>query len=398
MTFRFTSCNAPAIVIADLGPKMDRLEYMVSNIELSRINQISLEIGHSKLPDFVNQGDRLKKSAEAILSSAGSVLETQSNWFGSRRGDTTGSELGKPLSDENFSKIESWIPEPAVEEETLEDMESSEYRSASRSSKIRSSFSPPTTVESAGKMEHERNLEQVSANNVDSEDTFEYELVQQFLIQGQEKYGLGNFRDSEMIFRRGLQHAEKLSNTQRDRLELKNIQYKIGICYFKQNRLGESQEMLLPLTEGALTGPRDITIRLEASHTLAEVFLARRQFEDARAYCEKSMNGRRQHEGKEHPEYFKSMILLGSIYKSQGDLVTAAVIAELLPLEFADARKGLAQNIPSTNKSDVDVVGRAAVVSGKSIFRTPSKNQRFAEHLTRFFGALKQSASKYAVT
>ena len=322
-------------MIGHIGAKIELLADMIANINTG---------GQSHLPTNLKSGDlsrhteRLKRSAEAVISSASTVIGARSTvWGGSERDFTTGSENGQPLSDANRNRIENWIVQPTIEEESTRDTESF-IPELPRGPPI---FRKPSFGSSPEKTNIEAHSDPEATGGSDSDNDIEFEVIQKFLEKGQEMYDQNSFTEAERFLRRGLKRAQKMSFKKKGLLDLKGIQLKLAMICVQQERLDESERMLSALAKQHAANDRDAACILHASHCLAQVYMCKYNFEAAQDYCQKAVVGRRRILGKQHPDYYGSLNLLAYIYKANGDSISAAVYADLVPLEFSKTNENL---------------------------------------------------------
>lgn len=220
---------SPDRVIGHIDAKIELLTDMIANINTSQStgdpSQLPTEL---KSGDLSHHTERLKRSAEAILSSASTIIGARSTvWGGSERDYTTGSEYGQPLSDASRNRIENWIVQPSIEEESTRDTENliPELQQESSISRKPSFSSSPekTNIEARSNPE--------ASGGSDSDNDTEFEVIQKFLEKGQEMYDQNSFTEAERFLRRGLKRAQKISFKKKSLLYLKETQLKLAmIC------------------------------------------------------------------------------------------------------------------------------------------------------------------------
>ena len=113
--------------------------------------------------------------------------------------------------------------------------------------------------------------------------------------------------------------------------DLRDAELLLAKALLREESIDNSEKILISLTHQEAKGDHDAARIIDATHTLAQVYLLGLKFEAARDVCKKAMMARRKLLGKDHDDYYQSLNLMICICKADGDNTMAMAYADLLP-------------------------------------------------------------------
>lgn len=307
---RRVSSAAPGMVINDLGLKIELLVDMIAqlNIRQPRLEDQGPVQSPTKVPPNL---EHLVVSAQQVVLRANSVLSQSEQ----------GSVYGGGLNRETRSRIQDWIARPLREPTDL--------FSNSNASHTQMTPSASTYAESE--------ITQVEdQDSSDAEEEFEIEVIETSILKADERYKRGEYSLAEPFYRRAYTAAKLLSLRAQRTLDLKGIQLNIAICNFRLSKLEEVESMVNELKKTDAATKDDKIRILHATHLLAEVYCAKKAFDEANTHCRKALTGRRKLLGKQDTSCYESLGLLSVIAEGQGDAISATIYRDMIPGEVGD--------------------------------------------------------------
>jgi tetratricopeptide (TPR) repeat protein len=343
----------PRLVIDDLVPRIEILTDMV--IQLSSQLQTSIgkqnQEGHAEISVTTEQSDisSLIESAHSVLQEAKSVV-VQSNIGSDDSSSVTTilhhlDLLEKDLEDSitvaqsyqpqephkanvlRHAVVDDWIPTLPLASDTS-DFDSSSVATRTQMTPTQSTCETPSIgvgyPESAAQDD----------SDDDSNDDFEYEILQGFLDRGFALYKKSNWADAQPFLSRGLDASKTLRP---DKLRHRNIkldeaQFKMAVCAFHQDKLDDAEVALFQLrTSRAVPNEnRETTIRrILATHLFAVLCFDRKQYDEAYKHCRKALSMKRKLIDKEMPWLESTHFnLLSDVARAKKDPVAAEVYHE----------------------------------------------------------------------
>ena len=291
-------------MIHSVNPKLDTIiktidtlrEAMESRLNPSRLttrDNLPIKLQN---PDLVDHTKQLIGSASTIVTSRSTACG------GSEVRCSQASENGQPLDKVRKSSIETWISQVAsLEEDT-----------------------PPTSHTPVSK--DEIHIEEIALDS-DSDDDFD--LAMKHFEKGQKKFGSDRHKDALESFSAGLKRVDGLSLRKKRRLELREVQLKMGLSLLFLGELGESEQCLLSVASAHTKDDKGVRLMLHASSGLAQVFLCKRSFAEADEWCRKSRNGWKRVGVRGHPAYTACLRLSAFVCELKGDHPEAVLFEEL---------------------------------------------------------------------
>ncbi|ERF69137.1 hypothetical protein EPUS_01093 [Endocarpon pusillum Z07020] len=327
--------NAPVVVIADLGPRIENLQgsldLLTTSLEGQR-REIALMSGKLTNADSANT-ERLRLLARHILSKATTV-----------HGSTVagGSICGDPAADEIRARTMNWIPAPVVNERASS-------RSSVTQSRDQTLFSEPDGTVDTDLTEGTVPHNEPELADSDSDGEFELEVTRRLLDKGKKLFDLDNYAEAVRFLQNSVASFNRLPNSQRTQLDLAEVPIMIATCKYHLKELNQAEGDLLLLVRQESTSDRDAIRTCQISHLLSQIYLIKNQLEASEDYCRKSLKGRRRLLGKEHQDYFASLRLLSDICNVRGKDEEASVYQDMIPPEIAQLQKKIRpeQNCPN---------------------------------------------------
>jgi ankyrin repeat protein len=265
--------------------------------------------------------EKVVQLAESFRATASTVVDGGSDY----RSDVD-SVNGVPLGRGQYDKISEWIPvEPIIEEEAnSEAPEAMRHEQSELSSKI-----------------------SLRLDDSESEEDLELEtrLTGKFATLAIEKYISKNYAGAEMLLRKTLHRYDRQRSKADFSRSILDIRFILAYSCLFQCKLGEAEMIFISLLP--LLG-NNFQRFFTAMHSLANIYLAKRNLDLAETYSRRAMKGRRRHLGEESDLYYLSVLLFVSICREKGELAEADVYISLISEETWTR---LTNSIPSHSSS-----------------------------------------------
>lgn len=232
--------------------------------------------------------------AEAFHSNASAITRE-----GPRSTVWGGSVLGDPLTREQFSNIESWIPPP------------SNIQGAS------GTVSSPSTVVDP-------------PYHSDSDDDIDEALIKRLRELAVESQRKGDYLKAENFYRKVINRSES-GESNYDPQDL--VQDRIGLAYacLHQRKWADAEAIILPIAmERKLA---DITI-YAGFHALALAHMHNSDFVKADRCCKRALWGKRKIFGKENPSCWETQALLSHLCGERGETEEAEAHRTFIPASY----------------------------------------------------------------
>lgn len=203
----------------------------------------------------------------------------------------------------------------------------------------------------------------------DSDEELEVEISLNLMAKGVELCNKGKFNEAEATLQNSLQAIQRM-NVQVTSIEsIKEAQLKLAVVYLFQEKWDQAEEILLYLSTDSTKSDTETKLGLDAHYYLAQVYLARHNFDLAIESCKEARSGRRKHLGKQHSAYFQSVVLLILIYETSNDRTAADVYAKTIPAESLSDRSNIAVLRFSSEGSSLSIDGELAAL--KLLLKNP---------------------------
>ena len=281
---------------------------LVRNEELSTVNLQALAL--------VKEAKWVHKQA-SIVSAARSTV-----WEGSDRSSLP--SIG--LSESHYSvlrgRIENWRTDAVIPEDT--DDKTSETKDTNTSSAISifSNNNGPSTPITRDELDS------------DTEDELDWEVLQNLVRKANHFYDLGLFSEAEKGFRDTLRLSQSLGISKKAEFDISQSSLKLARSCLQQQKLRESEAILLELLDKSASTKAQRELRLDAYYTLSELYLLTRELAKAKAYCKKSVAGRRKLLGHDDKSVYDAIHMLVFICIVTGEKHEADALSELLPQQL----------------------------------------------------------------
>lgn len=217
--------------------------------------------------------------AESFHSSASTIVID-----GPRSTIWGGSISGVPLTEEQISRIEGWIPPPVNEE--------------------------PYTPTDAG-----------SQSDTDNEGELA-RRIEELAVQNDKN---GDYAKAEQFYRSAIEHGEASSRPPRD---LKTMRVRLAYSCMQQEKWTEAEEIIAPIAFEKKTN--DLLV-YHSMHALAIEYLDALKLQDAEKCCKRALWGKRKVLGKDHSSCWESLTLLASICMARNKIVEAEAHRSFIP-------------------------------------------------------------------
>ncbi len=342
---------------------------MVARLDVSHLKPIETQLPDTfRNPEISGHTEELARSIRAVATAASSVAGLNSSiWSRSEGNFLYFSEYGELLDDTWKTRMEQWIPPPALEEgpdismgvsastgmtgaasptedEFLHDYESDDevdvdivqrliesggksyaqqrYEEAAES--YRAGINRAKNLSQAKMSSLE--LEEVASRMASAEAEIEFGLVQRIFEKAEQAFAEADYCEAAAMFRNGISRTHRLTLGRRSRLDLSGIQQKSAISFLHQGDLNEAERAFKDMVGQQIIDDESRAYKLHASSGLALVHLCRRNFVASERWCRQSLVGWRRLLGKEHSLYHNCLQLLAFIYETNGDFATASAL------------------------------------------------------------------------
>jgi ankyrin repeat protein len=303
--------------LAGLRSQIGRVEVAIQSREALQTSTGDLLKDNGRIIHNLQQYVRV---AESFYSNASNIAESVNG----------GSVIGDPLSQDQWSFIEQWIPQPQILEEPNEEDIIRHRLSSSPST------SPSTEMGLATAEDRTVLTTLSSATTVpqlgqsDSESDIENEATRKFQELALQKFEQKDYIKAEALLRKAIDRNRLREDDSQARDDSLAMKVKLAIACSFQEKWQEVEAFILPLAE--MKGLTDVEV-FHAMHALALAIKERGDFTLAVKYTKQALNGKRRILGKTHDSYFESIALLAYIYDAKGDLDDAEVYKNFLPAE-----------------------------------------------------------------
>ncbi|KAE9366410.1 hypothetical protein N431DRAFT_386751 [Stipitochalara longipes BDJ] len=332
----------PTLVTDDLIPRIEILTDMVM-----QLSQIHASSGHQNQETYANVSvttTSLMVSAQNVMNEVKSIVAKSDNGSEQSSSVTTILHhldlLEKDVEDSitvtekcqpsgpnkaNVTRhpvVDDWIPTVPLGSHAS-DFDSSSIATRTQMTPTQSTCETPSLGSNYP--------QSVAEDDSDTDDDFEYEILQGFLDRGFALYKESDWAGAQPFLRRGIDTSKKLLA---DKLREKNIkldeaEFKTAVCATHQNNLEDAEAALFQLrtTRPAANENRDILIRrILAIHLFAFICYNRNEFDDAHKHCRKALSMKRKLFAKDMPWLESTHFsLLSDIAKAKDDLIAADV-------------------------------------------------------------------------
>lgn len=291
-------------ILSDLKSQIGRVEEALISREDILVSRDDIEENERisrNLHQFV-------RAAESFHSSASTVASDRSTVWG-------GSILGDPLTQDQMSSIENWIPPPSIveEDEQNEEIASSTGRSA------------PVSNNRSSIMDMDITSVHEDLHDSDSDSDIEKDLTRKFQELAVAKLEERDYEKAEQFFQKVL---DRSATEEESPQNLTVVKVKLAYAYCFQGRWEEAEAIIVPIAMGKQKV--DISA-FHGLHTLALLHYGKNGLETAEKYCKRALMGKKKILGKDHASYFESINLLSRIYLAKGDQAESEVYRSFLP-------------------------------------------------------------------
>ncbi|KAH8591765.1 hypothetical protein B0O99DRAFT_518852 [Bisporella sp. PMI_857] len=289
--------------LSDLKSQIGRVEGALQ----SRDNVTALGDEHDESQRISQNFKKLVHAAETFHSSASTIMIE-----GSRSTVWGGSMLGDPLSQEELSNIENWIPPPGIAEEDEQGEDGLSSTGMSSSAADSSVKREPITGADL-------------ANDSDSDSDIEKDLTQKFEELAVVKLEERDYEKAEQFFRKVIDR-KGMENQSPENLVAINIKLAYTCCF--QGKWEEAENIIVPIA----TGKQKVDVSVfHGLHTLALLYFERSELDTADKYCKRALVGKKKILGKKHPSYYESINLRARICLAKGYQAESEVQSVLCP-------------------------------------------------------------------
>lgn len=317
-------------MVLDLKVIASKLDHLASAVARANMAQSSEEAQLPKIfrnPDLQDHTRRLRSSADAVLTTASTVIDAgSSQGGGSQYIPTTFSEFGVPLDIAKRSRIEEWTQNTVIGVE--------EYGSiGGRSDKGRHSStsidqSPTSNVGLAStKLENDPDL-----------------LIVKLCFEKAEIYWTeANYSEAEKFLRAGMNRVTKVGASKQQNFDLNDLSLKLAFTRLHQADFDGARKLfdsLLESREYLKSFRKQFAATDEVSHKnyayfgLAQIYLCQNLLTDAEFMCQRCI----EHWGtstdtKVTTPYSESLQLMACIHQAKGNSAVASIFSELAVAE-----------------------------------------------------------------
>ncbi|KAK3381886.1 hypothetical protein B0H63DRAFT_376962, partial [Podospora didyma] len=280
----------------------DAIFSVLSNLR-SQVNRVELALHVEHRPDAVEEkeeDDRISRNLRQFVRVAENFHSSASTIVGEGPRSTVwgGSILGDPLTEDQYSNIQGWIPPPIDEE--VED----------------GTYSPSSAL---GR-----------GHNSDSDDDIDKDLVKRLEELALESEQNRDFAKAENFYKKVVDRREASHSPAHDLVATK---VSLAYAYLHQEKWSEAESIIAPIAWGKKV-PVAGAKAYAGLHALALAHLKNADFESADRCCKRSLWGKRKLFGKSHPSYYETLGLLASICDARNDAVEAEAHRSFIPVGY----------------------------------------------------------------
>ena len=312
----------------DLQSQIMTLEEAVTKLQESIQSQsshekVSATSGDLSMNNLQRHGITLVKEARKIHKQASVVSAARSTvWEGSDRSSLPSVGLSESQHSTLHGRIENWRTDAVIQEEI--DDKVSETKDTNISSKVSifSSNNASSSMVTYGDLDS------------DTEDELDWEVLQNLVKKANHFYDLGLFSEAEKGFRDTLRLSQSLGISKKAEFDISAASLKLARSCLQQQKLRESEAILLELLDKSASNKAQRELRLDAYYTLSELYLLTREHAKAKAYCKKSVAGRRKLLGHDDKSVYDAIHMLVFICIIKGEKHEADALSELLPQQL----------------------------------------------------------------
>lgn len=207
--------------------------------------------------------------------------------------------MGDPLSDEQISNIEGWIPPPIQEEDEDRPQTQSDWNSS--------------TVIDEGR------------NSDSDDDDLEKDLARRLEELAIESQGKGDHVRAESFFRSAIDRGEA---SRRPSQDIEAMKLRLAHVCMRQEKWKDAEEIISPV---AFERKPSNVLVYHGMHALAMEHMKDNDLENANKYCKRALWGKRKVLGKLHPSCWDSLALLASISEARNDIAEAEAQRSFIP-------------------------------------------------------------------
>jgi len=165
------------------------------------------------------------------------------------------------------------------------------------------------------------------------DDRVEIEILSQSVNHGCELCDQRAFADAEAILRNSLKMLQQMDMLAIDETCFRAGLLKLAIATMSQEKWSDSEAILSRLVSLETPMGVDDAFTSEACFFMAQIYLARHEFDESLEYCQRARVGQRRLLGVQDLTYQRSTRLLTLIFGTRGDHTSSAAYRQLMPLE-----------------------------------------------------------------
>ncbi len=318
--------------------KLDDLASAVENANVARSSEEAKLPQSFHNPNLQDHTQRLKSSADLVLSTASTVLDAGSTeGGGSQYIPTSISELGVPLIDAKRVAIEQWVQDMDTVVEG--------FGSIRGSSDV--GGDPSDLVD-------QRTASNKGPNSRELDHDLDHLVVKRTFEKAEQHWVEANYSEAEKFFRSGMNRVKRLPTSKQRSFDLNDIQLKVAFARLHQGDLKEAEELFDSLSKSEeILEPSwfrsleslwkwfgtadEASYKTYAYFGLAQIYLLRDSKADAELMCQRCIDHWRVATSPNvRLPYVKSLQLMALIHEAKKDLATASIISEISIAEGLD--------------------------------------------------------------
>ena len=315
----------------NLGPQIVILEESLAKLEAIVISSAAARNDAPARPESNIQlsAVSLVKEAKRIHSHASEVSATRSTfWTGSDRFSSPSFGIPEAQTIMLRGQIENWRTAAGPKRSDTDVYAGIEDAS---DSVVSSLFSSAETGETT--MTH---IDQMESIDSDAEEELDWEILQNLLTNANHFYELKLYAQAEDVFRGALKLSKSLVKSKQAQANLGEAALKLARTCLQQQKLDDSESILLNLIKISSPTEDNSSLVLEASYTLSELYLRKGDAVKAKKYCKRTVAGRRKLFGKENRSTHDAVQLYIFICHKSGETHEADAWSALLPEELRE--------------------------------------------------------------
>ncbi|KAK3110116.1 hypothetical protein LTR53_015930 [Teratosphaeriaceae sp. CCFEE 6253] len=210
------------------------------------------------------------------------------------------------------------------------------------------------------------------AHGDDSDDDLDLDLATSALHTGTTAFEAGDWEEANALLQEALQLVQQLPPHQRAFCDQFALRYQLTLCSYYVQEPAEAAQILSSFAEQEASSPAQRQCVCDAAHYLALLYVRLGRIDDAKAACEKALQGRRRLLGKQSEPALLSTALIAHIYGLAGSRARATACLAIIP----EARRDEAVSAVEASLGAMSKHSKHAPAPHDSVLQTSDPRRR----------------------